>query len=612
LTAAVPIIFGKSHELFGWYHLAAQPCRNCAVVLSNPLGYEAFRVHRAYRHLAARLSDAGFAVLRFDHWGTGDSAGESLDTPTIRPLLDGIADALDEIRERSGASESAIVGVRMGATLGAIVGSARGGVSSMVLWAACPSGAAYLREMRVVARALRVDSTKEALTDVACFDLPPSAAAELSLLSLVGLSLRPTNGALVVPREEPAPVDAKIADALQLLGTDVHLRAVGGYSEMMRDSHESRVPQTFIDDTVEWLSLRHPKAASTRCREAVSRGPSGLAIRETSSSFGVTEVPVHFGEGRRLFGIVTRPDSPELDGRLGFILTSVGALHRVGPGRLYVHLARRLARLGAVALRFDLSGIGDSAAPPGGGENALYEKGAPNDVRAAMDYLAESAGVNRFVLVGICAGGYVAYLAGVSDPRVTGLVAINVPTFRWKEGARVETAIERTVHSSGYYGRGLLRSVVWRRLLQGDVHTGAILHTLGQQWASRLSTQVRWAASIVRGRSGASDVAADLLRLCDRGTRVTLAYGEDEAGLDEARMHLGTSPRLSAHARFRLAVVPGVDHTFTGGQDELMAVLAPYVDPAAFQDPSVRTRGGVTTPPCARHGGCSGPSRFSP
>ena len=79
------------------------------------------------------------------------------------------------------------------------------------------------------------------------------------------------------------------------------------------------------------------------------------------------ERAIQFGSHRGLVGIVTTPDATPDAPRptRAIVMANVGLHHRVGPYRLYVDLARRLAARGFAALRFDLSGLGDSAARPG-------------------------------------------------------------------------------------------------------------------------------------------------------------------------------------------------------------------------------------------------------
>src|SRR5688500_20259796 len=69
------------------------------------------------------------------------------------------------------------------------------------------------------------------------------------------------------------------------------------------------------------------------------------------------ERAIRFGSGERLVGILTDPADGEDAQRPTAVFVTAGMLHRVGPNRLYVTLARRLARLGVPSMRFDLSEI---------------------------------------------------------------------------------------------------------------------------------------------------------------------------------------------------------------------------------------------------------------
>lgn len=73
-----PFLFGPPHRrLFGAFHrpTPGAPRRRESVLVCAPFGQEAVRTHRLLRVLADRLADDGFPVLRFDPYGSGDSAG---------------------------------------------------------------------------------------------------------------------------------------------------------------------------------------------------------------------------------------------------------------------------------------------------------------------------------------------------------------------------------------------------------------------------------------------------------------------------------------------------------------------------------------------------------
>lgn len=146
-----PFMFGPAaRRLFGAFHPgdAAHPPR-LGVVLCSPFGEEASRTHRFFYVLADRLSRAGIDALRFDYYGTGDSAGEDGEGD-----LDGWAADLraahEELRRRSRASRIAFLGARLGATVAirAARDAAPGTVSRLLAWEPIVDGAGYLDALR--------------------------------------------------------------------------------------------------------------------------------------------------------------------------------------------------------------------------------------------------------------------------------------------------------------------------------------------------------------------------------------------------------------------------------------------------------------------------------
>ena len=140
------------------------------------------------------------------------------------------------------------------------------------------------------------------------------------------------------------------------------------------------------------------------------------------------ERAVQFGTHRGLVGIVTTPDatSDTTRPKRAIVMANVGLHHRVGPYRLYVDLARRLAARGFTALRFDLSGLGDSAARPGTmGDN---ERGVL-DMTEGMAWLEAKLGISEFVVIGLCSGVDVVHPLAVNDPRVVGAIFIDGYTY---------------------------------------------------------------------------------------------------------------------------------------------------------------------------------------
>ncbi len=97
--------------------------------------------------LATQLERAGYACLRFDFSGTGDSSGEGRDA-TVAQWLKDLELAAAELRSVSGSPRVALVGLRLGATLAALATS-RGPLRPrhLLMWDPVIDGAGYLREL---------------------------------------------------------------------------------------------------------------------------------------------------------------------------------------------------------------------------------------------------------------------------------------------------------------------------------------------------------------------------------------------------------------------------------------------------------------------------------
>ena len=147
----IPVQFGTAtRTLAGILHEpAAGIAPLAAVLLCNPFGQEAVRVHRLQRVLADQLARHGYMVLRFDYYGSGESMGDDEEFD-----LDGaVGDVISADEElRSFCPEAPVVwaGARLGASL-AVLAAARSGSDrsppSLVLWEPVLDGAEYLREL---------------------------------------------------------------------------------------------------------------------------------------------------------------------------------------------------------------------------------------------------------------------------------------------------------------------------------------------------------------------------------------------------------------------------------------------------------------------------------
>ena len=138
------------------------------------------------------------------------------------------------------------------------------------------------------------------------------------------------------------------------------------------------------------------------------------------------------------------------------VVITGGPQYRVGSHRQSVLLGRYLAGHGYAVLRFDVRGMGDSE-----GEFSGFEH-LNEDINAAIDCLFDHVqGLERVVLWGLCDGASAATFYASRDPRVSGLILINpwVRTEATSAHARIQ----------GYYGRRLLATDFWARLLRQEI-----------------------------------------------------------------------------------------------------------------------------------------------
>jgi len=260
----------------------------------------------------------------------------------------------------------------------------------------------------------------------------------------------------------------------------------------------------------------------------------------------VNEKALLFGTTKSLAGIVTDPDPatarPDLP---GVIILNAGVLHRVGPNRVHVRLARALAEKGLVVLRFDLSGIGDSRRRHG---SESFARSAVQEVQEAMNFLADSRGLERFVLFGICSGADNGLQACHSDTRVAGAILIdgyNLPS------------LGLILH---FYQARLLSVRSWARFVIGRSQTWSLIRTLA--WALRAGRNAGTQEDpILPSRA---EFRAQMRSIADRGVELLLVYTGSSAAYYNYRRLLRRSLRSwPSRERVRVEHFQDSDHLFT-------------------------------------------------
>ncbi|MCX7994111.1 MAG: alpha/beta fold hydrolase [Fimbriimonadales bacterium] len=117
-------------------HLPEGRGRAPAVLMCHGFTGHKAESHRLFVHTARRLAQEGFAVLRFDFLGSGDSEG-LFEEMTIRGEVDDALNALNFLREqpRVEGSRIAMLGFSLGGCVVALSQPRAGVLKTLVLWA---------------------------------------------------------------------------------------------------------------------------------------------------------------------------------------------------------------------------------------------------------------------------------------------------------------------------------------------------------------------------------------------------------------------------------------------------------------------------------------------
>lgn len=256
------------------------------------------------------------------------------------------------------------------------------------------------------------------------------------------------------------------------------------------------------------------------------------------------ERAVLFGRSGGLLGIWCEPRGTATE--IPVIVLGAGILHRIGPSRVAVHLARSLAARGHAVLRFDLSGIGDSARAT---ETSL-EAAVTGDIRDAIDLAcAREKGTpwaDQVAIVGFCSGADNALHAGSDDTRV-----------------RAAVLFDPTVHRTAGFHR--------REMLQSLTSVRAWMSVLSGRWMAKRIEQWRGRAASVRRPPGyygllvapreETDKRARAFREHGGRLRFVLSSGAQRY-CNAAEQVREAMPTAFDPARFEVVWAPHLDHVF--------------------------------------------------
>lgn len=532
-----PLWFGPDDRpLFGWLHLPEGGTARAGVVLCQPVGYEYVIAHRTFRVLAERLAAAGFAALRFDYDGTGDSAGDHRDPDRVAAWVGSVRAGAELLRE-AGVGSVAAVGMRLGATLGAQAVAAGEDFAALALWDPAWSGKSFVRQLRAL-HMLGLDGAGAAEDEEGSMSVAGavySAQTVADLRSLAAADLSAWRAPVLLLHRADREASARDLAGLPPGTTIEH--ATGQADLLDRESSVAQVPRPALERVVDWLDSVLPTSAV----------PVGVPARpgDVLVAPGIRERHLRIG-APGLFGILT--EGIPAPGRPTVVLLNNATDHHVGPNRLWVEWGRELAAAGWRVARVDLSGIGDSPTRPGEGDDHSYPRQGVDDIRAVAAELGE------VVLVGLCSGGRLAVEAG----------RLGIPVAVCAINPSLHTRWDRLVEVCNDNLDAILAVDPYRR----------IPHHVKRR-LPRLFWRALDGVDLVHSR------ARGLQELVDHGVETLLLYGASDFFLvrlnETSSWHLD---RLRRDPRFRFATIEGLDHALmaAGPRARVVAELTRFLD----------------------------------
>lgn len=549
----------KEGPLAAWLHLPAEGARGGQLaVLCYPIGFEYTHAYRTLRRLADGLAAKGVMVLRFDYQGSGNSPGDTERADLANRWMRDIENVVGFGRSELGATRVTLVGLRLGGLLAAAVAKSTD-ADALVLWSPIVKGRRYMREWQALARV--GGPTDEDVLEAGGFVLPQDAATEIGALGLDSVDMPEGLEVLWVKRD-----DLPEKDVSEVLGERVSsfdAIATEGFADMIAEPHFTEIPHSTVAAIAAWTTRESAEEGAGKR----SHADAGRFERtRIDADTGIREQLVTVTAEHPLFGVLTSPATGAAPDAPLLLLLNAGSVHTVGPNRIYVEIARELARQGVPSLRLDLRNLGDSLQDPGPDENHPYPDTAVADAMAAIAWAGEHH-TGRIVVGGICSGAFTAYQTAVSAPDsgATEYLPINPLTFEWREGMSLATPPPGQVaaRETQYYRSAVRDPARWKKLARGQVDFRAIGTFIGRRFVDR----VRAGASdlmAVLGVDRPSELARDLEHVVDGGRRITFVFSSSDPGLELLNSCAGRTVRkLALRDGLQLDVVPAADHTFS-------------------------------------------------
>ncbi len=438
---------------------AAGVAVRCALIVCPPLVEERKAAQRAMVDGARRLAtQLPCAVLRIDYRGCGDSSGAFADY-TVADWLADIEAASAWINRRFPGLPQARLGVRAGALLALQPSAIQ--VAAYLLWEPV-AGSEFVRQLlqrRMVNDMIAYGRAQVSRKEIEA-TLHGGGSVDLDGFTFTGSQCTQLESCAFPRVERPllafaTGADERAIETLRAHNPDAAARTIRLPPFWNSVGHVETA--ALAEASAEWLQTRFSEL------QTLPAAPPPPAPVDPA------EMPVSLPlGGETLRGVLHRPaaDTPPAG---VFLFLGGWSGDRQGPHRLFVALARRLARQGGLCLRLDYRGRGESD----GEVDAAGIASMTDDADAAVAWLKGQVPPGTpLTLIAICSGCKVAIGTATRHPGIGWLVLWSAEVMGSLRAS--DTNLRKTLGALRAYGKKLLRRETWKKLLTGRVQTGMV------------------------------------------------------------------------------------------------------------------------------------------
>lgn len=522
--------------LLGWIHTPENHSqKDVAAIICPALERDALDSYHAMRALADNLADAGFVTLRFAYAGTGDSVdiSDNDEYPNDHWLAwqKSVNDAADWMKANTAAQRFVFIGLRIGAMIAASAIEHRNDVAGLALLAPVLRGRSYLRQIWI--QATLQSKFVPPLADGLSFEEFNLSAETVERINQIDLRKIDASSFPQVAffSQASSAVETECGTVWETQGATIAHLSFDAMAPMLHHDPDAESQAVDLSAILKWVTATISSEISTQSLA------TNFAVPKIYTDT-YQEAIVMFGDQTELAGVFCRPAGA--DRKIVVIFGNTGRDPRFASARFGTDLARQLASTGISSLRMDFPSYGDSIGATGRDYllSHILEIDRTENFKSAIDYVKQHQDYD-IVLLGNCSGAYHAFHAGLADGRVSKLLLVNMPAFKWQVGESVLIVRSKELPIS-YYFKRLFYPRIWKRVFRNDIDFKLI-------FVARIQKLLKRKTNAIEGRYCDDSTENKVKTFLKNGNQILFVYLPENVGAKILEDNLGpNADRLKA------------------------------------------------------------------